>query len=165
MLLCCTFCGRSVNLRPSRKKRFKFCSRQCLEKATRSVREPARLAVIKGKKPYNWSGMQKACQMCGKLFYISPSRQHTKKYCSQICYGIAQRVEPPYRPCKKITVNGRRVPKHRHVMEQALGRKLLPSEHVHHKNRNTHDNRRVNLELLDIHEHGRISSKHRGVPR
>lgn len=45
-----------------------------------------------------------------------------------------------------ITVNGRRVLEHRHVMEQKLGRKLLPGETVHHKGAK-HDNRPHKLEL------------------
>jgi hypothetical protein len=41
------------------------------------------------------------------------------------------------------------------VMEQVLGRRITPTEHVHHKNHIKHDNRPENLEVLPAVEHHR----------
>jgi HNH endonuclease len=47
----------------------------------------------------------------------------------------------------EIRVDGRRIFQHRYVIEQHLGRRLLPEENVHHKNGIRHDNRLENPEL------------------
>jgi hypothetical protein len=44
-------------------------------------------------------------------------------------------------------VKGKHIFQHREVMEQHLGRPLLPHETVHHKNGHRDDNRIENLEL------------------
>lgn len=52
-----------------------------------------------------------------------------------------------------ITVNGRRIREHRHVMEQALGRRLASTEIVHHVDGNKLNNALENLELTTRDSH------------
>lgn len=52
-------------------------------------------------------------------------------------------------PYKSVYVKGKgTVLEHRHVMEQLLGRELLPEEQVHHKDHNKQNNTPNNLELM-----------------
>ena len=48
---------------------------------------------------------------------------------------------------REITVDGRKILEHRHVMQQHLGRALLPEETVHHIHGDRLDNRIEKLEL------------------
>jgi len=59
-----------------------------------------------------------------------------------------------YTPYKYVTAHGHpnsnsygKIPEHRLVMSEILGRALLPHENVHHKNGDRRDNRPENLEL------------------
>jgi HNH endonuclease len=61
---------------------------------------------------------------------------------------VKGRVKPRKDGYIRLTLpDGRRVLEHVHVMEQILGRRLIPPENVHHKNGIGHDNDPGNLEL------------------
>src|SRR6185312_10553996 len=60
-----------------------------------------------------------------------------------------------------MTENGRRY-EHRVVMEQKLGRRLLKTEHVHHKDQNGLNNHPDNLEIVSPTRHNEIH--HPGLP-
>ena len=54
---------------------------------------------------------------------------------------------------------GKRQLEHRFIMEQYIGRKLLKTEHVHHKNHIRNDNNIDNLELISAGKHIRMHNK------
>lgn len=97
----------------------------------------------------------KPCEACGTpIKALSQGRRQKRRFCSPRCAGIAGRkpselVKGRYRSTKSAL-------NHRRVMEAHLGRKLLPTEFVHHKNGNKLDNRPENLEIVDPVTHGRM---------
>lgn len=52
-----------------------------------------------------------------------------------------------------LASNGKRILKHRIIMERYLGRKLLPHEIVHHKDKNNQNNDIKNLEIITQSQH------------
>lgn len=65
--------------------------------------------------------------------------------------------------CGYVWVNGKKVHvrQHRYITEQILGRKLLPTEDVHHKDGNKQNNSIENLEIIEHGKHTRLTNESR----
>lgn len=111
------------------------------------------------------------CKNCGKEFYKTRRKgsgtiYNTQALCSRECKNewvskvyrekhglpeITRRIKRNYAVLRIPAKNGndvRHVLEHRYVMEQRIGRELLPEETVHHISGNRLDNRLENLELF-----------------
>lgn len=166
----CEMCGKEKTTRPSRVGR--FCGKECTAEFNRQRLD---------------TGTYKECEVCGKQFKTKPSHYEMRRTCSNECSGQLKVMEGKdvgtWNTNNTLEKShnwkgGRRVRKedgyiylrvnhseeileHRYVMEQVLGRKLLPEEHVHHKDENKQNNNPSNLQIMSKSEHQSYHAKKR----
>ena len=114
-------------------KTIKYCSvEQCNEKHYGNVKECDEKYRDKG--------------FCAKHYHqiyrtgsLSSKKERRKR-------GLGSITDGGY---KQIIINGKKYFEHRYIMEQHIGRKLLPTEVVHHINHDRLDNKIENLQLIE----------------
>src|SRR5207245_7280420 len=99
-------------------------------------------------------GEPRTCVQCGTAYVAYKSQQWRQesgsRFCSRVCWTAYRHAQPAstnQQGYKVKMVRGVSKKEHRSVMEQILGRPLLPTETVHHRNGDRGDNRSENLEL------------------
>ena len=117
------------------------------------------------------------CENCGCTFGLWPSQLEATRgrgrYCSVECRAQHRvgtnhpqwkgKVRTPRGYVKLHMADGSLVYEHRYVMEQHLGRPLLPGEDVHHINKDKADNRVENLRIVNKTEHSSLHADDRRV--
>ena len=114
-----------------------------------------------------------ACKSCGGAHRVTTYRYAKHVGICRSCIGKFRRVKGKcidkdgYVRLYGMDAHPRankagQVYEHIVVMEQALGREITSSEHVHHKNHIRQDNRPENLEVLPAAEHYKHHGKHGG---
>lgn len=104
------------------------------------------------------------CDYCGKKYFITPFKlkrgNDWKNYCSDKCKWNARQKGSGLTTDGYVWIiisnNRKQIKLHRYLMEVKLGRELLASEIVHHKDHNKLNNDINNLEIVTRSKHNTI---------
>jgi endogenous inhibitor of DNA gyrase (YacG/DUF329 family) len=144
----CPECGEKFFVR--KRSEQVYCSTACSNKVIIRNRD-------KGKRVW-WK-----CPICQKKFLLQRSRAKSRKYCSVKCQSVGasyrlrgkrhkdkvegKRRVTVYKKADRIYDKGKRKSLHRYLIEQKIGRELIPAEQVHHIDLNVSNNEITNLWL------------------
>lgn len=115
-----------------------------------------------------YKSTQRKCVVCSTIFLHRPSDADTHRFCSKKCQNHNKKFGLPtgkyfsydgYIVLVRTPDGRKQIKEHRYIMEQHLGRKLLPTEIVHHINEKKTDNRLENLLVVSRREHNRIHGR------
>jgi predicted nucleic acid-binding Zn ribbon protein len=156
----CEWCGKWYE-----KQNKRFCSNSC---ASFYKHKNIQYGFVKGQVPINKYLQPSHCPICKVKFQPTT---YKSKYCSKECYykniSLSYNLEshPNWRGGNFINRRGyiilsvgkgKQVYEHRLIMEKHLGRKLKPTEHVHHIDFDKTNNHISNLKILNNSEHNRL---------
>lgn len=155
----CEHCGQPVTrLKSADAPRF-YCNKACYW-ASSSRAEAARKV---GQLRFPQGSKEVRCAQCGKTYTRAASTAKVLNFCTRDCqYGYRRGLGKSFINASGYVVvgvpaghpgsrpngaNSAQIVEHRKVMQEFLGRELLPEENVHHINGIRTDNRPENLEL------------------
>lgn len=156
--LTCENCGRDFKRRKGQEREHSFCSRECY----RSSDYHRHLVGEANGRRKAAAKVTEPCANCGKSVTRYALGRGKHLFCNRDCHYAHRRNRQ--KRCKTGSgyinvfvgvgypgaVKSGYILEHRKVMQEALGRVLLPMENVHHINGVRDDNRIENLELWTV---------------
>ena len=146
----CLNCNKQFG---SYRNKTKTCSEYCRRKLVGSLKSRS---------------VKRICCSCGNTFLHKPSqdrRGFIHQFCSRKCRFPLKKLNLPlgqylsfdgYIVVSRTHDGRKQIKLHRLIMEEHIGKKLLPKEIVHHINQNKIDNRIENLQIVSRSEHNTI---------